>query len=379
VKLLEYQAKKVFRDYGIPTPRGELVDSVLTAREAANGLGAVAIKAQLPVGGRGKAGGIQFADTPADAENVARRLLGTEIREVKVKRLLVEEKLDIVDELYLGVVVDRRSKSYVVLASKEGGVDIEEVASTTPGRIVKCAVNPVLGLRGYHGRMIAGQLGYSGKEMFSLASVIERLYRVAWEKDAELTEINPLALTPDGFVALDARLNIDDNSLFRHPDLVVVSRLGGFSDLSPREMEARDLGLTYVELDGDIGIVGNGAGLTMATIDTVALHGGQPANFLDLGGGASAERIAAGVSFVMGDSRVEAVFVNILGGITRCDDIARGLVMARSRIGREKPLVVRLVGTNDEEGRGILESQGIPTLETMEEAAERVVSLMGGG
>jgi len=379
VKLLEYQAKKVFRDYGIPTPRGALVDSVLTAREAANGLGAVAIKAQLPVGGRGKAGGIQFADTPDDAETVAGRLLGIEIREVKVKRLLVEEKLNILDELYLGVVVDRRSKSYVVLASREGGIDIEEVASKTPERIVRYTVNPVLGLRGYHGRMIAGQLGYSGKEMFSLASVIGRLYRVAWEKDAELTEINPLALTPDGFVALDARLNIDDNALFRHQDLVEVSRLGGFSDLSPREMEARDLGLTYVELDGTIGIVGNGAGLTMATIDTVALHGGHPANFLDLGGGASAERIAAGVSFVMGDSRVEAVFVNILGGITRCDDIARGLVMARSRIGSEKPLVVRLVGTNEEEGRQLLESQGIPTLETMEEAAQRVVSLMGGG
>ena len=244
---------------------------------------------------------------------------------------------------------------------------------------MRCAVNPVLGLRGYHSRRISSQLSYSGNEMFSLASVIERLYRVAWEKDAELTEINPLALTPDGFVALDARLNIDDNALFRHPDLVEVSRLGGFSDLSPREMEARDLGLTYVELDGNIGIVGNGAGLTMATIDTVALHGGRPANFLDLGGGASADRIAAGVSFVMGDSRVEAVFVNILGGITRCDDIARGLVMARSRIGSEKPLVVRLVGTNEEEGRQLLESQGIPTLETMEAAAQGTVSLIGGG
>ena len=379
MKLLEYQAKKIFLDYGIRTPRGELVDSAIKAREAANGLGAVAIKAQLPVGGRGKAGGIQFADSPDDAEMVAGRLLGTEIRGVRVEKLLVEEKLDFTDELYLGVVVDRRSRSYVVLASREGGVDIEEVASTTPERIVRYAVDPLFGLRDYHCRRIAGLLGYSGEEMFSLASVIERLYRVAWEMDAGLTEINPLALTPDGFVALDARLNIDDNALFRHPDLVEVFRLGGFSDLSPREREARDLGLTYVELDGDIGIVGNGAGLTMATLDTVAIHGGRPANFLDLGGGASAERIEAGVSFVMGDSRVKAVFVNILGGITRCDDIARGLVMARSRIGSEKPLVVRLVGTNEEEGRRILGSHGIPTLETMEEAAEKVVSFVGGG
>ncbi len=375
---MEYQAKKIFRDYGIPTPRGELVDSALKAREAADGLGAVAIKAQLPVGGRGKAGGIRFADSPDDAESVAGRLLGSEIKGVRVERLLVEEKLEIMDELYLGVVVDRGSRSYVVLASGEGGVDIEEVASSTPEKIVRHAVDPVLGLRDYHCRGIAGKLGYSGKEMFSLASIIGRLYRVAWDMDAELTEINPVALTPDGFVALDARLNIDDSSLFRHQDLVEASRLSGFSDLSPRERKARDLGLTYVELDGDIGIVGNGAGLTMATLDTVALHGGHPANFLDLGGGASAERIEAGVSFVMGDSRVEAVFVNILGGITRCDDIARGLVMARSRIGSEKPLVVRLVGTNEEEGRRILGSQGIPTLETMEEAADRVVSLMGG-
>ena len=379
MKLLEYQAKKIFLDYGIRLPRGELVDSAIKAREVANGLGAVAIKAQLPVGGRGKAGGIQFADSSDDAEMVARGLLGTEIRGVEVERLLVEEKLDFTDELYLGVAVDRRSRSYVVLASREGGVDIEEVASATPERIVRHAVDPVFGLRDYHCRRVASLLGYSGQEMFSLASIIERLYRVAWEKDAELTEINPLALTPDGFVALDARLNIDDNALFRHPDLVEAVQLGGFSDLSPREREARDLGLTYVELDGDIGIVGNGAGLTMATLDTVALHGGRPANFLDLGGGASAERIAAGVSFVMGDSRVKAGFMNILGGITRCDDIARGLVMARRRIGTEKPLVVRLVGTNEEEGRRILGSQGIPTLETMEEAAERVVSLVGGG
>jgi len=378
LKLLEYQAKKFFQEYGIRIPRGELVDSVVKAREVANGLGTVAIKAQLPVGGRGKAGGIQFADSPDEAEMVAGGLLGTEIRGVEVERLLVEEKLDFTDELYLGVVVDRRSRSYVVLASREGGVDIEEVASKTPERIVRHAVDPVFGLRNHHCRRVAGLLGYSGEALSSLSSFIERLYRVAWEMDAELTEINPLALTPDGFVALDARLNIDDNALFRHPDLVEASRRGGFSDLSPREKDARDLGLVYVELDGDIGVVGNGAGLTMATLDTVALHGGRPANFLDLGGGASAEMIEAGVSFVMGDSRVKAVFVNILGGITRCDDIAKGLMMARSRMGTEKPLVVRLVGTNEEEGRRLLESQGIPTLETMEEAADRVVSLMGG-
>ncbi|MDP6457913.1 MAG: ADP-forming succinate--CoA ligase subunit beta [Candidatus Bathyarchaeota archaeon] len=378
MKLLEYQAKKIFLDYGIRTPRGNLVDSVRKAREAVTRLGTVAIKAQVPVGGRGKAGGIQFADSPDYAELVAMDLLGSEVRGAKVGRLLIEEKIDFTDELYLGVTVDRRTRSYVVLASREGGVDIEEVSSMTPERIVRHSVDPVIGLRDHHSRRIADLLGYSGDEMFSLASIIGRLYRVAWEKDAELTEINPLVLTPDGFVALDARLNIDTNALFRHPDLVEVSRSGGFSDLSTREIKAQDHGLTYVELDGNIGIVGNGAGLTMATLDTVTLYGGRPANFLDLGGGASAERIEAGVSFVMEDSRVKAVFVNILGGITRCDDIAKGLVMARSRMGADIPLVVRLVGTNEEKGRRFLRAQGISTLETMEEAAERAVSLVGG-
>jgi succinyl-CoA synthetase beta subunit len=378
VKLFEYQAKKVFRDNDILTPRGQLVDSTNGAREAAEKLGLVAIKAQLPVGGRGKAGGIQFAETPSDAESIAGKLLGSEIKGVAVEMLLVEEKLEILSELYLGFVVDRRSRSYVLLASNEGGIDIEEVASSTPDKIVRYPVDPLIGLRGYHCRRIAGLLGFTGETMFSLATLIGKLYRVAWDMDAELTEINPLAVTPDGLVALDARLNIDDSSLFRHGDLVEVSRESGFSDLSAREREAQNLGLTYVELDGDIGIVGNGAGLTMATIDTVALYGGRPANFLDLGGGASADRIEAGVSFVMRDSRVEAVLVNILGGITRCDDIANGLVMARGRIGSEKPLVVRLVGTNEDEGRRILEARGIPTLETMEEAADRVVASVGG-
>ena len=378
MKLLEYQAKKVFRDYDLWTPRGIVADSAGGVREAAEKFGPVAIKAQLPVGGRGKAGGIQFAGTPDEAESVAGDLLGSEIKGVPVERLLVEEKLEILDELYLGFVVDRRSRSYVLLASREGGIDIEEVASSTPDKIVRYPVDPLIGLRSYHCHRIAGLLGFSGAKMFSLAEMIGKLYRIAWEMDAELTEINPLAVTPDGFVALDARLNTDDNALFRHRELVEASLSSGFSDLSEREREARDLGLTYVELDGDIGIVGNGAGLTMATIDTVALHGGHPANFLDLGGGASAERIEAGVSFVMRDSRVKAVFVNILGGITRCDDIANGLVLARSHIGSDKPLVVRLVGTNEEEGRKILEAQGIPILETMEEAADRVVASGGG-
>ncbi|MCW3979324.1 MAG: succinate--CoA ligase subunit beta, partial [Candidatus Bathyarchaeota archaeon] len=283
------------------------------------------------------------------------------------------------DELYIGVAVDRRNRAYVVLASSEGGVDIEEVASKTPEKIVRHVVDPLQGLRPYHARSVARRLGYSRREMTDLADVILKLYEVALEMDAELTEINPLALTKSGFVAADARLNVDNNALFRHPELSEMAEESEASELSERELKARDRGLTYVELDGEIGIIGNGAGLTMATIDTVTLRGGKPANFLDLGGGASPESIEEGISFVLSDPRVSAVFVNILGGITRCDDVARGIIDARLLTGSEKPIVVRLTGTNEEEGLRLLGEAGIDTLDTMEEAAERVVALVGGG
>ncbi len=378
MKLLEYQAKQIFRDYGIKTPRGEVVDSAETARDIAVKLGSVAVKAQLPIGGRGKAGGVRFADSPYETEKVANELLKSVVSGVQVKKLLVEQKIEFSKELYLGIVVDRKSGSYVVLASKEGGVNIEDVASKSPEKIIRLIVNPIIGLRDYHCRKVAKLLGFLEEALFSLSEIIKKLYLIAWEMDAELTEINPLVFTSNGFVALDARLNIDENALFRHTDLVQESKRNGLSDLTYREKDANELGLTYVELDGDIGIVGNGAGLTMATLDTVAIYGGNPANFLDLGGGASAEKIETGVSFVMADSRVKAIFVNILGGITRCDDIAKGLVLARNQLRSEKPIVVRLVGTNEEMGRQILEQNGIATLDTMEEAAEKVVSVVKG-
>jgi succinyl-CoA synthetase beta subunit len=375
LKLLEYQAKEIFRGYGIRTPRSEVAESPKEARVIAERLGPVAIKAQLPVGGRGKAGGIRFAGSPEEAEKVAEGLLGSRIKDIEIRKVLVEEKLDIIDELYLGVTVDRRNRSYAVLASSEGGVDIEEVAAETPEKIVKQLVDPVLGPRDYHCRSIAKRLGYSGREMNALAALIKKLYNVAFEMDAELTEINPLAFTREGFVAADARLNVDDNALFRHPALADLNMGDELSEFSARERDARGLGLTYVELDGNIGIIGNGAGLTMATLDTVTLHGGKPANFLDLGGGASSERIEAAVTFVVQDSRVRVVFVNILGGITRCDDTARGIIETRKRLGSEKPIVVRMMGTNEEEGKRLLKEAGIDTLETMEEAAERAVAL----
>ena len=378
VKLLEYQAKEFFRKYDIPVPKSRVASTPDEARKIAEALGPVAIKAQLPVGGRGKAGGIKFADTPGEAAEIAGTILGSQLKGIEVKKVLVEEKLSIVDELYLGVTVDRKNGSYVVLASAEGGVDIEEVAAKTPEKIVRHPVDPSQGLRIYHCRWIAKKLGFKGREMNDLASLIGKLYRVAHESDAELTEINPLALTAEGFVAADARLNVDDNALFRHPELAELSWETDLSELTEREREARGLGLTYVELDGDIGIIGNGAGLTMATLDTVTLHGGKPANFLDLGGGASPERIEAAVSFVIQDPRVEAVFVNILGGITRCDDTARGIIDARERLGVDKPFVVRMVGTNEEEGRRMLREEGIVSHDTMEDAAEAVVAATGG-
>lgn len=378
MKLLEYQAKEIFRRYDIPTPRSEVAESPKGAREIAERLGPVAIKAQLPVGGRGKAGGIKFAESPEEAEKIAGGLLGSRIKDIEIKKVLVEEKLDIKDELYLGVTVDRKNRCYVVLASSEGGVDIEEVAEETPEKIVKQMIDPLLGIRDYHCRSVAKRLGYSGREMNDLAGFIRKLYRVAFEMDAELTEINPLALTEEGFIAADARLNIDNNALFRHPNIAEIQREGELSEFSAREQEARTLGLTYVELDGDIGVIGNGAGLTMATLDSVTLLGGKPANFLDLGGGASPERIETAVTFVIKDPRVKTVFVNILGGITKCDDTALGIIETRRRLGSEKPIVVRMMGTNEEEGKRLLEEAGIETLDTMEEAAERAVALAGG-
>ncbi len=378
MKLLEYQAKEIFRRYDIPTPRSEVAESPKGAREIAERLGPVVIKAQLPVGGRGKAGGIKFAESPEEAEKIAGGLLGSRIKDIEIQKVLVEEKLDIKDELYLGVTVDRKNRCYVVLASSEGGVDIEEVAEETPEKIVKQMIDPLLGIRDYHCRSVAKRLGYSGREMNDLAGFIRKLYRVAFEMDAELTEINPLALTEEGFIAADARLNIDNNALFRHPNIAEIQREGELSEFSAREQEARTLGLTYVELDGDIGVIGNGAGLTMATLDSVTLLGGKPANFLDLGGGASPERIETAVTFVIKDPRVKTVFVNILGGITKCDDTALGIIETRRRLGSEKPIVVRMMGTNEEEGKRMLKEAGIETLDTMEEAAERAVALAGG-
>ncbi len=379
LKLLEYEAKKVFKKYGIPTPEGRMVTTPEEAAEYTASIGKpVVIKVQLPVGGRGKAGGVKFADTPMEAEKVAQELLGVTIKDLRVEKLYVEEKMEIVSEVYLGVTVDRNRKKMVILASSEGGMDIEEVADKTPEKIIKHLVNPVDGLRSYHCNYIASMLGYKGRMMRKFGFFVSKLYELAVGMDAELTEINPLAEVEDGFQAVDARLNVDNNSLFRHKELEEKQLDSIQSEFSGREMEARKQGLTYVELGGNIGIIGNGAGLTMATLDTVMLQGGKAANFLDLGGGATPERVGKAVKFVLGDERVKALFVNVLGGITRCDHTAMGIISAREELGVEKPIVVRMMGTKEEEGKTILRENGIDTLDSMEEGARMAVHLAGG-
>jgi succinyl-CoA synthetase beta subunit len=380
LKLFEHEAKDLFSEYGIPTPRRRLVNSSEQARKAAADLGgAVAVKAQVLVGGRGKAGGILFADSPAKAQQIAGKLLKMRIKGIPVQSLLVEERVEIKKELYLGLTVDRSNRTYVAIASSEGGMEIEEVAASMPEKIVKIFVDPMYGVRPYHARQIAKRLGYIGRQMLDLATIFVKLYRMAMDYDAELTEINPLVENPEGrFIAADARLTIDDSALYRHATLKERALRVDEGDLLPREMQARKNGLAYVKLEGDVGVIGNGAGLVMATLDAIQLHGGSPANFLDVGGGASADRMAAALDIVFSDPGVKVVFINILGGITRCDEIARGILDVKRQMGFVKPMIIRLVGTNEEEGRRILTDAGIPVLDSMEQAAKRVVEIIKG-
>ena len=379
MKLLEYEAKEVFRRYGVPLGASAVASTPEEAREAFAKIGRpIVVKAQVGVGGRGKAGGIKPADTPEQAYEVAKQILNMRIKDLPIRKVLVEERLPIQHEVYLGVIVDRAARCYTILASSEGGVNIEEVAAKTPEKIVKHAIDPLRGFRSYHANAVAKRLGYGGKKMQQLGDILQKLYRVAYEMDAELTEINPLIETADGFIAADARLNVDNNALYRHKELEAKYLESFEGELTPREMEARAMDLTYVELNGDIGIIGNGAGLTMATLDTVMLYGGHAGNFLDLGGGASPERIGKAVEFVLKDSRVKALFVNVLGGITRCDDTAKGIIDARKKLNDKKPIVVRMMGTNEEEGKRLLHEAGIETDDTMEEAAQKAVALARG-
>jgi len=376
LKLYEYEAKTIFSTHGIPTPKGEVVTTSQQALEAAAKLGGpVALKAQVLVAGRGTAGGILFANNPQEAQEAAQKLLQKQVKDITVAKLLVEEQVAIKRELYFGVTVDRLNRSYIAVASDAGGIEIEEVARQQPEEIHKQPINLQLGFRGFNAERMAKSLGYSGERMLALADVFRKMYQVGVDLDAELIEMNPIVETDGGkFLAVDARIILDDNALFRHSEFAAL-RLSEPRELGPEEFEALKHGLDYVKLDGDIGVAGNGAGLVMATIDLINFYGGKPANFLDMGGGAPLDRIEAAFKIILSDSKVRVVFVNILGGITLCDEVALGIIQTMQELQTSKLLVVRLVGTNEAEGKRILAEGGLQAFDTMEEAAQKAVEL----
>ena len=375
--LLEYQGKQLFARHGVPVPSGRPATSVDEAVEAAEEIGyPCVIKAQVLIGGRGKAGGIKFAADRKEAEEHARAILGMDIRGFTVHEVWVEAASDIAAEYYASIVFDRAAKKPLVMLSTQGGMDIEEVADRDPGAIARLHVDPLVGFQPFHGRRLAFEANVAADVVRPIGSLLGHLYAAFTAEEAMLVEVNPLVVLADRSVkALDAKVTLDDNSLFRHPGN---AELRDVAAEDRQERMARERGLTYVKLDGDIGILGNGAGLVMSTLDVVAQAGGSPANFLDAGGGSKADAIVSAVEVILSDEKVKAVLFNIFGGITRCDEVARGLVEAFDVVKPSVPFVVRLDGTNDEEGRRILADAQLPnvhTAATMNEAAERVVEL----
>ncbi|MHA2601949.1 MAG: ADP-forming succinate--CoA ligase subunit beta [Candidatus Thorarchaeota archaeon SMTZ1-83] len=380
MKLFEHEAKDIFRAFGMQTPPGGVAKTPEEAKKRAAEVGKpVVVKAQVLAGKRGKAGGVKFADTPEEAAKHAEEILKMKINNLPVKAVLVEEKLDIQQEIYAGITVDRNERKYVIIGSGAGGMSIEELAEESPEKIIKHHVEPDFGLQPFEAREIAIAMGFSGKNISTLAGFFLKLWEIVKAQDVELTEINPLILTADGrFLAADARLNIDDNALYKHKKLIESLKREPMEQ-NEREREATQEGMAYVELDGDIACICNGAGLTMATLDAVSLYGGKASTFLDLGGGSDAERVEKGIEIAMKYGKVKAILVNIMGGITRCDEVAKGIVAAKRDGDITVPLVIRMVGTNEEEGQEILRQAGIPFLKTMEDAAQKVVSLVEEG
>ena len=377
MKLFEHEAKDIFRAFNLPTPPGGVAKTPREARERAVEVGKpVAVKAMVLAGKRGKAGGVKFADTPQEAEKCAEEILKMRINDLPVGAVLVEEKLNVEQEIYAGITVDRNERKYIVIGSASGGMSIEELAEESPEKIVKMYVDPNLGFQPYEARQMAISMGFRGKAISQLGSFFQKLWNIVEAYDVELTEINPLILTKDGkFFAADARLNIDDNSLFRHKAMIEKLKREPVEQ-NDRERMATEHDMAYVELEGNIACICNGAGLTMATLDAVSLYGGEASTFLDLGGGADAERVEKGIEIALMYPKVKAILVNIMGGITRCDEVAKGIVAARNEGNITTPMVIRMVGTNEEEGQEILKEAGIPFLKTMEEAASKVVELV---
>jgi succinyl-CoA synthetase beta subunit len=378
VDLYEYQGKQLFARFGIPVSEGRLATSPEEARAAADDLGGpVVVKAQVLTGGRGKAGGIKLADDPADAETKARDILGLDIRGHIVRRLWIEKASDIAKEYYLSVTFDRGEKKALYMLTTEGGVEIEQVAEEKPDALARLHVDPLEGFQPYQGRRLIYGAGIDDpNEQKQILAIIEKLYRCFVESDAMLCEINPLIVTPQGEVrALDSKFTVDDSALFRHPD---IAEMRDVEAADPQERFAREKGVTYVKLDGDVGILGNGAGLSMSTVDVVVTAGGRPANFCDLGGGGDAQGVVDALEVITSDQQVRSIFFNIFGGITRGDEVARGILAALEQMQIDLPIVVRLDGTNAEEGRKLLADAAPPNLRvepTMLDAAQRAVEL----
>ncbi len=374
MKVHEYQAKEIFADYGIPIPPGQVADTPGQVREIAARVGPpVMVKAQVHVGGRGKAGGIKLARTVDQAGELSEKILGMKIKGLEVRKVLIYKALDIDSEAYLGVIVDRANQVPVVMVSAAGGVDIEEVARETPEKIHKLAVDPLFGLQAYQARELAFRIYDDPGVALRAARILQQLYRAFWECDASLMEINPLVVTGDGQVmALDAKFNVDDNALYRQPR---IAQMRDAAAEVPEELEAREEGLSYVKLDGAVGCIVNGAGLAMGTMDLIKYYGGEPANFLDIGGSSSPQKVKTAMDILLRDSNVKVILFNIFGGITRCDDVANGLIAAIGEMGANLPMVIRLTGTNAEQAKEILRGADLTAVDSMEEVVQRAVQM----
>jgi succinyl-CoA synthetase beta subunit len=374
MKIHEYQAKEIFAQAGIPVPAGEIAtDSVMAFEIAERYNKPVMVKSQVHVGGRGKAGGIKYAETPEAAKVLATKIIGMNIKDLEVKKVLVTVAEDIISESYVGIILDRATKKPVIMVSPAGGVDIEEVAAKTPEKIFKLYVDPVEGLKSYQARNLAYKLYRDINQVRKAADIILKLYDTFWSVDASLVEINPLITNTGGeVIALDAKLNVDDNALYRQDNIASMRDLDAEN---PAEVEARESDLSFIKLDGNIGCIVNGAGLAMATMDLVKRYGGEPANFLDIGGSSNPQKVVTAMKIILEDPNVKAILINIFGGITRCDDVATGIVAAFKELNPEIPVVVRLTGTNEKEANKILRSIKLPTEDTLDKVVKKAIEL----
>ena len=376
MKIHEADARGIFASYGLPVPPSRMITEAADAKAAAEELGCpVVVKAQVLVGGRGKAGGVKLASSPQEAVEKAEAILGLDIKGLTVEKVLVAKAVDIDREFYVGMLFDRGTRRPLMMVSPAGGVDIEEVARTTPEKILKLPVNPDGGLMPFQIRRMAAFLSSDKDVAKQIGKALAGLYKAFMGSDASLAEINPLVVDPDGKVwAIDAKINLDDNALYRHPD---IAEMRDDSDTDPGEVEARGADLSFVKLDGQIGCIVNGAGLAMATMDMIKHFGGEPANFLDIGGSSSPEKVLAAMNIILRDKNVKAILINIFGGITRCDDVAQGLIEAKEKLGLDIPLVVRLTGTNEEEAKVLLGKTEMIAADDMEDAVKKAIAAAG--